>query len=204
MMNLENIHTRNLRMFVIGSGYVGLPTAALFATAGFNVIAVDIKSRIVDCVNGGTSPIDEPGLQELVSSNVQAGKLKAALASDMILSQDDVVILSVQTPIVEKTKKPNLSFLLGALETVGKNLKKRMLIVICSTIPPGTIHKVKPLLESLSGLKAETDFTWPMCLNESHPEKRYASLLKAHDLLEVSVRIAQKLLHNYSGLFVNK
>jgi len=143
---------------VLGSGYVGLPTAALFAAAGFNVTAIDMKSKIVKNVNSGVSPINEPGLQELVSHNVQSGKLTAALNSDTTLNQEDVIVICVQTPI-DKNKKPNLSFLLNALENVGKNLKKQMLVAVCSTVPPRTMQeKVKPLLESLSGLKADVDF----------------------------------------------
>ncbi|MCW4015693.1 MAG: FAD-dependent oxidoreductase, partial [Candidatus Bathyarchaeota archaeon] len=145
------------RLVIVGSGYVGLPTAALFADAGLNVTAVDIKPEIVKNVNDGVSPINEPGLQELVSCNVQSGKLKAALNSDTTFNHDSIVFC-VQTPI-GKNKKPNLSFLMNALETVGKNLKKQMLITVCSTLPPRTMHEqVKPLLESLSGLKADADF----------------------------------------------
>jgi UDP-N-acetyl-D-mannosaminuronic acid dehydrogenase len=143
---------------VLGSGYVGLPTAALFADVGFDVTVVDIKSEIVESVNGGVSPINEPGLQELVLHNVKTGRLRAMLNSDATLSQEDVVIISVQTPIA-KNKKPNLSFLMKALENVGKNMKKEMLVAICSTVPPRTMQeKVKPLLESLSGLEADNEF----------------------------------------------
>ena len=142
----------------MGSGYVGLPTATLFADAGFNVTVVDVQSKIVESVNMGISPINEYGLQELVMRNVQAGKLKAVLNSQATLNQEDAVIISVQTPI-DKNKRPDLSFLIKALENVGKALKKKMLIVICSTVPPKTLQeKVKPLLESLSGLVADNDF----------------------------------------------
>jgi UDP-N-acetyl-D-mannosaminuronic acid dehydrogenase len=149
---------QSLRLTVLGSGYIGLPTAALFADVGFTVTAVDINLKIVESVNIGVSLINEPGLQDLVSRTVQAGKLKAALYSGITLNQEDVIVISVQTPI-GKNKKPNLFFLMNALENVGKNLKKGGLVAICSTVPPRTIQeKVKPLLESLSGLKADTDF----------------------------------------------
>ncbi|MFZ7136930.1 MAG: nucleotide sugar dehydrogenase [archaeon] len=155
---IDELQDKTLLLAVLGSGYVGLPTAALFADVGFDVIAIDVKSKIVRCVNSGISPINEPGLQKLVSRNVKTGKLKAVLNSDVALNEQDVIIISVQTPI-DKNKKPNLSFLLSALETVGKNLKRQMLVAICSTVPPRTMHeKVKPLLESLSGLNADVDF----------------------------------------------
>lgn len=155
---IRKIQQRSLHLTVLGSGYVGLPTAALFADAGFHIVVVDVKSEIVKAVNSGASPINEPGLNELVSRNVQAGRLGASLTSAEALSQEDTVIISVQTPI-DKKRKPNLSFLTKALEDVGKNMKKGMLVVISSTVPPGTmLGKVKPKLESLSGLEVDNEF----------------------------------------------
>jgi len=155
---VKNIQNRNFRLTVLGSGYVGLPTAALFANAGFHVIAIDIKTEVVKAVNSGVSPINELGLNDIVSRNVQAGKLKATLNSSEALNQANAVIISVQTPI-DQNKKPTLSFLTEALEEVGETLKKGMLVVISSTVPPGTmLGKVKPKLESLSGLEADTEF----------------------------------------------
>jgi len=155
---IKNIRNRGLRLAVLGSGYVGLPTAALFADAGFHVIATDVKPEVVKAVNSGASPINEPGLHRLVSRNVQAGRLKATLNSTEALTQTDTVLISVQTPIDHK-KKPNLSFLMKALEEVGKTIKKGTLVIISSTVPPGTtLRKVKPKLESLSDLKADISF----------------------------------------------
>jgi len=155
---VKDIQNRSLHLTVIGSGYVGLPTAALFADASFHVTAVDIKPEVVQTVNSGASPINEPGLHELISRNVQAGRLKATLNSTETLTQADTVIISVQTPI-DQNKGPNLSFLTKALEEVGKTMKERMLVVISSTVPPGTmLRKVKPKLESLSGLETDDEF----------------------------------------------
>ena len=155
---VKAIQNTNLRITVLGSGYVGLPTAALFANAGFHVIAVDVKPEVVQTVNNGASPINEPGLHELISCNVQAGRLKATLDSAEALNQADTVIISVQTPI-DHNKKPNLSFLMKALEEVGKTMKEKTLTVISSTVPPGVMFgKVKPKLESLKDLKADIGF----------------------------------------------
>lgn len=160
MVNLliEKIRNRNLIISVIGAGYVGLPTAALFAEVGFNVICVDVRLDIVKNINSGISSINEPGLSELISLNVKSGRLKATLSSDIVLKQADAILICVQTPI-DNNKRPDLSFLLSALEKVGTELKKGMLIVVCSTIPPGTTQqKIAPLLESSSKLKVDTDF----------------------------------------------
>jgi UDP-N-acetyl-D-mannosaminuronic acid dehydrogenase len=155
---IKDIQSRSLRLTVIGSGYVGLPTAALFAEAGFHVIAVDIKPEVVRAVSNGFSQINEPRLNEFISRNVQAGRLKATLNPIEALDQTNAVIISVQTPI-DQNKNPILSFLMEALEDTGKNMKRGTLVVISSTIPPRTLlQKVKPKLESLSGLKADNEF----------------------------------------------
>jgi UDP-N-acetyl-D-mannosaminuronic acid dehydrogenase len=77
---IEAIENRRLHLAVVGSGYVGLPTAALFANAGFHVVAIDVKPDLVRSVNMGVSPLKEPGLDELISRNVVAGRLKATLS----------------------------------------------------------------------------------------------------------------------------
>jgi UDP-N-acetyl-D-mannosaminuronic acid dehydrogenase len=155
---IKSIQDRSLRLAVLGSGYVGLPTAALFAEAGFNVVAVDVRREVVDAVNSCVSPVREPGLQELVERNVLAGRLKSSLNSQADLHKADAVIISVQTPIY-KSKKPNLSFLKKALKEVGRGCHEGMLVVVSSTIPPGTMaNLVKPTLEALTGLRVESDF----------------------------------------------
>ncbi|MEM2914345.1 MAG: nucleotide sugar dehydrogenase [Candidatus Bathyarchaeia archaeon] len=155
---IEAIRNKKITLALLGSGRVGLSTAAIFAEAGFHVIAVDIKPEIVNTVNNGISPIDEPGLQELISHNVKIGRLKAALMSDNLFNRMDAIIVSVQTPITQD-KKPNLSFLINALEDVGKILKKEILVTISSTLAPRTmLEKIRPKLESLSGLKSDIDF----------------------------------------------
>ena len=142
----DGIQDRSLRLVVMGSGYVGLPTAALFADTGFNVIALDIKPEIVEAVNSGISPFDEPGLEELISDNVQAGRLSATLDSSSALDQAEAILVSIQTPIYE-SKEPNLSILWEAIKEISNTPKKDMILVICSTLPPGTmLGKIKPML----------------------------------------------------------
>jgi UDP-N-acetyl-D-mannosaminuronic acid dehydrogenase len=155
---VKEIRDRRLRLTVLGCGYVGLPTAALFADAGFNVVALDLNSEVVKSINNEFSPINEPGLNELVSRNVKSGRLHAVSSSTKAFAQAEAIIIAVQTPI-DENNKPNLSFFMGAMETVRKNLKKNMLIAVCSIVPPRTCkEKIEPLLESLSGLKADADF----------------------------------------------
>jgi UDP-N-acetyl-D-mannosaminuronic acid dehydrogenase len=154
----DDIQNRSLKLNVVGCGYVGLPTATLFADSGFNVTALDIKPEIVKTVNRKACPINEPGLRALLSRNVQFGRLKATLNFTDPINNSDVVIISVQTPI-DKERQPNLSFLEQIIADLGRILKQEMLVVVISSVPPGTINgSVKPSLESLSGLKADSDF----------------------------------------------
>lgn len=154
---LTKIQNRLLNISVVGSGQVGLPTAALFAGAGFTVTATDVKKTVIETLNNGICPFKEPGLQKLISENVKKGKLKGVLNSNSDLKKD-VIILTVQTPI-HKNKKPNMSYLMSALKHIGKDITEQIMIVVCSTVPPGTMRtEIKVLLESLSGLKSETDF----------------------------------------------
>jgi len=149
---------RNMRMVVVGSGYVGLPTAALFADAGFQVTALDIKPEIVKDINEGIVKTHEPGLDELVLRNVRAGRLKGMSEIDADLGSTNAFVICVQTP-TDKLKRPDLSFLDGALQMIGTNVKKERIVVLGSTVPPQTMLRlVKPRLELLSGLKAGSDF----------------------------------------------
>jgi UDP-N-acetyl-D-mannosaminuronic acid dehydrogenase len=156
---LRKIVKRKARVVVVGSGYVGLPTAGLFADVGYDVTAVDVKPSVIEKLNKGVSPIKEPGLDKMILRNVQAGRLKAELFSSGVLRDEDLFIVCVQTPI-NNNKKPDLSFLMNALNAIGHSIKEAgSFIAVCSTIPPGTSQeKIKPLLENLSGLIADRDF----------------------------------------------
>jgi len=104
---VKDIRNRSLRVTVLGSGYVGLPTAALFADAGFHVTAVDIRAEVVKAINSGLTSINKPELKEFISRNVDAGRLRASLNSDENLNQADAVIISVQTPIYKNKHQNN-------------------------------------------------------------------------------------------------
>lgn len=154
----EKILNRRSFMAVVGAGYVGLPTAALFADAGFFVKVIDIKQSIIDALNEGCSHVTEPGLEELVSVNVKKGRLKGYSDYDIDFSEIDIIMIAVQTPISEK-REPCIQYVMNALNVVGKRMKAGTLVVLNSTIPPNTtLNRVKPRLESLSGLKADVDF----------------------------------------------
>ncbi|MHA2142407.1 MAG: nucleotide sugar dehydrogenase [Candidatus Thorarchaeota archaeon] len=145
---------------VVGLGYVGVPVAAKFAESGLNVVGIDLLDEKVDLINSSRSPIegDEPGLDELLEKVVTGGKLKASTDFSLIQTCDYVLIV-VQTPFDMKNQKPFYGALRSAAKSVGENLKKGALVIIESTVAPGTTTNIiKPLLEEMSGLEAGADF----------------------------------------------
>jgi len=153
---LESIEGREARVSVVGLGYIGLPMAAVVASRGYQVTGIDINPSTVRAVNSQSSPINEPGLKELVEEVVGKGNLKATLNQKEIGSSE-VVIIVVQTPIGED-RKPRLDSLKSACRSVSQNLSPGTLVLVESTIPPGTTRQnILPLLEE-SGLKAGEDF----------------------------------------------
>jgi UDP-N-acetyl-D-mannosaminuronic acid dehydrogenase len=117
---------------VIGLGYIGLPTASLFANNGFNVLGVDTSLAVVDSINSGKNHIEEVGLRTLVEAAVASGHLKASTTP----APSDVFIISVPTPF-DQQKQPDLSHVRHAAESVATHLRAGNLLIVESTIPPG-------------------------------------------------------------------
>lgn len=145
------------RIALFGLGYVGLPTAVLFAKNGLKVVGVDINSDNVDLINSGGSPIAEPGLGDLVDEVVSKGLLEATLDGKTASKDANIIIVVVPTP-VGPNNCSDLSAVISACETIVNGLNKGDLVIIESTIPPLTCEKIiVPLLEK-SGLKVSKDF----------------------------------------------
>jgi UDP-N-acetyl-D-glucosamine dehydrogenase len=149
------IESREARIGVIGLGYVGLPLALEFAKAGFSVAGFDIDAEKVRILSGGGSYIgDVPGAE--VKAQVSTGRLTAH--TDFTgLAAADVIHVCVPTPLT-KTKDPDVSFIVRAVEEIRKRLRSGQLIVLGSTTYPGTTHDLfVPLLEE-TGLRCGSDF----------------------------------------------
>jgi UDP-N-acetyl-D-glucosamine dehydrogenase len=151
----ERIAARNTRVGVIGLGYVGLPLAVEFAKAGFEVVGFDVDTSKVSQINAGRSYIPDVSPSEL-SGVVASGTLSAT--TDMTrLGEMDVVDICVPTPL-RKTKDPDLSYIVKAVEAVAATLRPQQLIILESTTYPGTTDEVvQPMLEA-RGLEADRDF----------------------------------------------
>ncbi|HEY0158850.1 MAG TPA: UDP-N-acetyl-D-mannosamine dehydrogenase [Thermoanaerobaculia bacterium] len=122
---------------VIGLGYIGLPTASLLATKGYEVHGVDIRADIIDTINAGNIHIREPELDVLVRSAVQSGHLRASLEP----KPSDVFILAVPTPFKEG-HVPDLQYVEASSRAVAPHLRRGNLLILESTSPVGTTERV--------------------------------------------------------------
>jgi len=148
-----------MRLSIIGTGYVGLVTGACFAKIGHSVICVDIDPEKVQKINKGISPIYEEGLENLLST--YKDKITATIDYKDALENSDVTFLCVGTPSMTNGSI-DVSYLKEAtkqIATILKNKKNWHLIVVKSTVLPGTTQQiVLPILEQHSGKKIGTDF----------------------------------------------
>lgn len=138
---------------ILGLGYIGLPTACLFATHGLHVIGVDIDSHIIQILKGGGVHIEEAGLQSLFRDALTSGNLVVKSSPEPA----DIFIVAVPTPIYPN-KTADMRAVIGATESLVPHLRHGNLVVLESTSPPGTtVDLMKPILER-SGLRAGRDF----------------------------------------------
>jgi len=160
----ERVTDHTAKLAVIGLGYVGLPVACLFAQAGYDVLGIDIDEARVEKINRGHSPIEgeEPGLADLLAEVVAAKKLHAA--NDYAqLADCDITLIAVETP-VDEHNTPRYEALRAVLQSLGPVLKPGVLVIVESTIAPGTMRNVVlPLLEEHSKGKLNDGFYLGNC-----------------------------------------
>ncbi|MFT6835924.1 MAG: UDP-N-acetyl-D-mannosaminuronic acid dehydrogenase [Francisellaceae bacterium] len=143
---------------VIGLGYIGLPTASLLATKGYDVLGVDVSESIVSTINSGKVHIVEPDLDILVKSAVNSGKLKASLQP----KQADVFIIAVPTPFKEG-HQPDLAYVEQATRLISPYVKKGNLIILESTSPTGTTDETVAKILKAEGHNIEKDIFVAHC-----------------------------------------
>ena len=155
-MVLEKIEKKDMKIAVLGIGYVGLPFATVFSEAGFEVLGIDPITEKVDLINKGISYIqDIPS--EKIQKLVANGTLRAT-TDFSILREMDAVSICVPTPL-RKTGDPDLSFIVSATEDLAPYLHKGMIVVLESSTYPGTTRElVLPKLVEASGLEVGKDF----------------------------------------------
>src|SRR3989344_3634914 len=155
-MKLQNkIKNKECRIAVIGLGYVGLPLSCAFLEQGFSVLGVDLNQEKLSSLRQGISPISDvpsTAIEKFINNH------KFEVTDDYSkLSSVDAVSICVPTPL-RKTREPDLSFIVSAVESIAQHLKDEQLIVLESTTYPGTTEElVLPILEK-TGKKVGKDF----------------------------------------------
>jgi UDP-N-acetyl-D-mannosaminuronic acid dehydrogenase len=169
---------RTARLAVVGLGFVGTPVACKFAQAGFPVTGIDALPEKVAKINAGVLPIEgrEPGLRELLAEVVQAGRLRAT-TDYSVCREAQVALIAVETPVDDATRQPLYRALRSALTSLGAHLQPGTLVIVESTLAPGTMRQVvTPLLEEASGLQVSRDFYLAHCPERVMPGRLLANL----------------------------
>jgi UDP-N-acetyl-D-mannosaminuronic acid dehydrogenase len=158
------------KMCVLGLGYIGLPTALLFAKAEVNVVGVDINQKVVRTLNEGKILFNEPGLAELFE------KAKENFSASTSVEEADVFLICVPTPLKKQIHVSDLTYVRNAAEMIAPVLKKGNLVILESTVPPGASEKlVIPVLEKCG--VSVGDFHYVHCPERAIPGKTISEMV---------------------------
>ena len=135
-----------MKIAIVGTGYVGLVTGTCFAEMGTEVFCVDVNTEKIENLKKGIIPIYEPGLEEMVHRNQQAGRLHFTTDLTECLDEVEVLFSAVGTP-PDEDGSADLKYVLEVARTVGRNIKKHLLVVTKSTVPVGTAKKVRQAIQ---------------------------------------------------------
>lgn len=162
-----------MKINVIGIGYIGLPTAAILATHGFEVIGIDINESLIEDAEKGKTDMNEAGLSAIVKAVVNSHNFRCQKKT----SESDIFLICVPTPFTID-KKADLNCVINAVESIIPVLRKGNLVILESTVPPGTtVDIIKPLLEK-TGLIAGLDFYLAYCPERVLPGNLLAELIQ--------------------------
>lgn len=147
-----------MNIAIVGTGYVGLVSGTCFAEMGVDVTCVDVDSDKIERQQGGEIPIYEPGLDEMVRRNVEAGRLHFTTELKDVIDNVEVVFSAVGTP-PDEDGSADLKYVLAVARTFGQNINKYTILVTKSTVPVGTAQKVREAIKSeLEKRKADIEF----------------------------------------------
>ena len=147
-----------MNIAIVGTGYVGLVSGTCFAEMGIDVTCVDVNSDKINSLLKGKIPIYEPGLDVLPDKNVKSGRLHFTTDLASVLDDVEIVFSAVGTP-PDEDGSADLRYVLEVARTIGRNLKKYVVVVTKSTVPVGTAQKVKQAIqEELDKRNAQIEF----------------------------------------------
>ena len=155
---IRAIKNRQVTACVFGLGKMGLPLALVYADIGLKVIGVDIDPKKVEMVNKGINYLDnEPGVAELLSKYAANDNLKATTCADEAIKNSDIITILIPL-VVNEYHIPNLTPLYQVAEKISKNLQRDHIIIIETTLPPGTSLSIGKFIEEKSGMKLGEEF----------------------------------------------
>lgn len=161
------------KICVVGMGYIGLPTAAIFAQNGYEVLGIDVNKRVIDLINLGKVHLEEVGLDTLVKEVVRNGKLRASMQPE----QADVFIIAVPTPN-NPDHTANLDYVITATKSILPYIKSGNVVIVESTIPPRTIDDVVAPLFLHSGWNIKDDIYLAHCPERVLPGRILIELIE--------------------------
>ena len=135
-----------MKICMIGTGYVGLVSGTCFSDLGNRVYCVDRDEKKIQMLNSGNSPIFEPGLDELIKKNHNAGRLIFTSNLSKAVNNSDVIFICVGTPAIKKTNSVDLSYVFSAIKSLIKISNKRKIIVTKSTVPVSTGDQIEKII----------------------------------------------------------
>lgn len=135
-----------MKIVVVGTGYVGLVTGVSLAEIGHNVTCLDLDENKINKLRKGISPIYEPGIEELIEQNLSKGTLTFGIANENAYKEADIIYLAVGTPELDDGSA-NLEYIYSACEDIAHSVTKNIIVVVKSTVPVGTNHKIKAHIE---------------------------------------------------------
>jgi len=186
------------RLCVLGMGYIGLPTALLFANNGIDVVGVDINERVVNTLKAGRMPFEEEGFQELLDMAYQKKSFRASTK----VEEADVYLIAVPTPFDAELHMADLKYVVSACEMVTPHLKTGNLVIVESTIPPITCEKrIRKILEK-SDLKASQDFYISHCPERAIPGNTLYEMINNDRVIGGLDQKATELTRNLYSSFV--
>jgi UDP-N-acetyl-D-mannosaminuronic acid dehydrogenase len=155
------------KVCVVGLGYIGLPTAAMLASRGYEVVGCDVNERAVTAINNGRAHFQEPDLQMLLAAAVQTGQLRAQTKP----TEADYYILAVPTPFKED-KKPDMKYVEAATDAIAPFLAPGNTVILESTSPVGTTERMATRLQ------------------EARPDLVFPGYMESGDSSSANIRIA--------------
>jgi len=155
-----------MRITVIGTGYVGLVSGACLAELGHQVTGLDVSQEKIDLLNQGVMPIYEPGLEEVVRRNVQAGRLAFTTDYATAVPGAEMISIAVGTPSADDGSV-DLQYIDAAADMIGRYVTEYVVVADKSTVPVGTAERVEGLVRAASGVQVDV-VSNPEFLREGH------------------------------------